>query len=182
MVGIYKITNPNNEVYIGGTRNTRLRYNEYNCGAKKTQRLIYGSIQLFGWKAHAFEIVHELPKDVSNEVLDRYEQIYMDFYKDAGFILLNLRGAGKNGKHSNESLKLMAAIKTGKVASDETKRKLSGVQAGGKHWGAKRVIDTETGTIYACGKDAAQAVGMAYSTLRNRLNGQKTNKTTLKYL
>ena len=182
MKGIYKITNPKNEVYIGGSTNLKNRLNEYRCGANKTQRLIYGSIQFFGWDAHKFEVVHELPKDVCKEVLDTYEQVYMDLYKDAGVVLLNLRSAGNRGSHNDESLKRMSVAHTGKIASEETRQKLSAMKSGGKHWGAKKVIDTKTGKIYDCGKDAASAVGMVYSTLRNCLNGQKPNRTTLKYL
>lgn len=182
MVGIYKITNPKNEVYIGGTRNLRHRLNEYRCGAKKSQRLIYESIQLFGWGSHVFEIAHELPKDVSEDVLVSYEQTYMDFHKDAGFVLLNIRGAGNSGKHSEESLKLMSAIKIRKVVSKETRYKLSAARTGVKHWRAKRVVDAKTGNIYDCCKDAADSIGMPRSTLRSRLNGQKQNNTTLRYL
>ena len=182
MTGIYKITNPNNEVYIGGSTNLRHRLSEYKCGAKKSQRLIYGSIQFFGWGAHTFEIVHELPKDVSTEVLDTYEQLYMDFYKSAGAVSLNLRGAGNRGVQHEESLKLLSLSKTGKRASDETRMKLSAIHSGGKHHNAKKVVDTATGNIYDCGKDAANAFGMKYTTLRNKLNGQKPNRTTLMYL
>lgn len=181
-IGIYKITNPNNEVYIGGTRNLRHRLNQYRCGAKKTQRLIYKSIQKFGWGSHVFEVVHDLPIETSPQLLDNYEQTYMEFYKEAGYKMLNIRGCGKRGKHNPESLKLMAKVKTGKTFPESARKKLSEAHSGGKHWGAKKVIDMATGNVYDCGRIAAGFIGMNYTTLRNQLNGQRPNRTTLKYL
>lgn len=267
MTGIYKITNPINQVYIGGTRNITQRLTSYRNGAKKTQRLIHESIQFFDWDNHDFKVIHELPKDIEQEALDRYEQLYMDLYRDAGVVLLNLKGAGQRGKYSKESLKLMSIARIGKKLSDETKSKLSIAGIGrkasnetkrkistanlgrkhsdgtkvklriahlgkkmsdetkkkisaanfgrvksleekrnisiarigkkhseetkrkmsisktlGKHYGAKKVIDTSNGKIYDCAKNAAKDAGIHYVTLGRYLTGRRVNKTTLKYL
>lgn len=37
------------------------------------------------------------------DVLDNYESVYMNAYKDSGFKLLNIRDAGSRGLHSEES-------------------------------------------------------------------------------
>lgn len=132
MIGIYKITNPNNEVYIGGTRNFTRRSKEYRNGKTKEQRLMHESVQKFGWGRHIMNIIHELPVDVSQEVLDVYEQLYMDFYKDAGIVLLNLQGAGQRGKHCDETKKIMSASRIGIKYSDETKAKIGLAHAGKK--------------------------------------------------
>ena len=47
---------------------------------------------------------------------------------------------------------------------------------------AKIVLDTQTGIFYDCARDASEAKGIVYSTLRNKLNGNhRTNKTGLVY-
>ncbi|MCT4135011.1 hypothetical protein HZP67_09765 [Elizabethkingia anophelis] len=51
--------------------------------------------------------------------------------------------------------------------------------SGGNHYKAKVVIDLSTGIFYNCIKEAAEYNGYAHSSLRNMLNGQKRNKTSL---
>lgn len=55
-----------------------------------------------------------------------------------------------------------------------------------RHFGAnnrlsKKVIDTSTGIVYSCIREAAEVLGHGHSTLRSRLNGGLKNTTTLKY-
>lgn len=52
----------------------------------------------------------------------------------------------------------------------------------GSHHGAKKVLDTATGIVYDCLKDAAEALGLKYTTLSQYLNGRLPNKTTLTFL
>jgi hypothetical protein len=84
----------------------------------------------------------------------------------------------------------------GKKMSDEARKKISeghkGIFSGDKNpnWGkfgaenplSKKVICTVTNKIYGSVRDAAEELGIAYSTMRNQLNGQKRNKTTFIYL
>jgi hypothetical protein len=84
----------------------------------------------------------------------------------------------------------------GKKMSDEARKNISeghkGIFSGDKHpnWGrfgaenplSKKVICTVTNKIYDSAKESAKELGIAYSTMRNQLNGQKKNKTTLIYL
>lgn len=111
--GIYKITNPNGEVYIGGSRTIYRRWLRHREARKNIK--IHLSIKEFGWKAHTFEIVHELPKDVDDETLIMYEQIYMDLYRDCGSIMLNVKDAGSKAKFSDESKKRMSIAQRGKT-------------------------------------------------------------------
>lgn len=99
--GIYKITNPNNEVYIGGSRTVYRRWLRHREARKKIN--IHLSIKKFGWREHKFEIVHELPLDVSDDTLLIYEQFYMDAYRNSGFNMLNVKDAGSKAKFSEES-------------------------------------------------------------------------------
>jgi hypothetical protein len=84
----------------------------------------------------------------------------------------------------------------GKKMNDEARKNISeghkGIFSGDKHpnWGrfgaenplSKKVICTVTNKIYDSAKESAKELGIAYSTMRNQLNGQKKNKTTLIYL
>lgn len=49
------------------------------------------------------------------------------------------------------------------------------------HHRAKIVVDEKTGKKYASTKDAAKAVGISPQHLRNQLNGNLENKTSMKY-
>lgn len=51
----------------------------------------------------------------------------------------------------------------------------------GEHHGAKVVVNIESGIFYDCVKDAAEAYGINYSTLKDYLKGRYPNKSSLKY-
>lgn len=113
ITGIYKITSPSGKIYIGQSWNIYKRWNSYRKGHNcKNQRLLYHSLLKYGHSGHVFEILHELPFDVSQEALDNYEQLYMDAFTDCGKVLLNIRSGGSRGKLSDETkLRIGAANK-----------------------------------------------------------------------
>lgn len=111
--GIYKITNPNGDVYIGGSRTIYRRWLRHREARKKSK--IHFSIKQFGWKAHNFEVVHDLPIDVSKETLIMYEQIYIDSYRSCGFVMLNVKDAGSSAKFTEESRIKMSESHKGKI-------------------------------------------------------------------
>lgn len=131
MVGIYKITNPAGSVYIGQSWNLEKRHYNYSVIPSKKQSKLYNSIKKYGWNNHVFEVIHKLPVDVTQSVLDRYEILYWEFYTNLNFKLLNIRYPGKGGKFSEESKKKLSESKKGsksmlgKKHSEETKRKIS---------------------------------------------------------
>lgn len=110
--GIYTLTNPDGEVYIGQTKNLDRRKKEHirysNGSNDKSPRLITNSLLKFGFDAHVFEIIIELPKDVSREVLKQYEFFVYEQYLEAGYKLLNLQECGTGKIVSEESIKLMS--------------------------------------------------------------------------
>lgn len=107
MVGIYKITSPTGKAYIGQSLVIEQRKRYYSYSIKPKQPKLYNSIKKHGWESHRFEVIHELPIDVSQDVLNAYEELYMSQYKECGIELLNVREAGSRGRHSNESIKKM---------------------------------------------------------------------------
>lgn len=102
MVGIYKITSPSGKIYIGQSWNIENRWKSY-YRINKGQRKLYYSIVKHGYDNHKFEICHELPEDISQEVLDNYEILYWELYKQSNKELLNIREPGRGGKLSNET-------------------------------------------------------------------------------
>lgn len=132
MTGIYKITNPNNEIYIGGTIDFNRRIVQYRH-SKGQGRLIQESLDNHGFENHAVKLIHELPADISQDVLDRYEQLYMDLYKDCGVVLLNLKMAGRGGKHGEKTKIKMSISATGKKISETHRRNMSISQTGRIH-------------------------------------------------
>lgn len=133
-VGIYKITSPTGKVYIGQSHNTHNRIRDF-MGTITHHRKMNESVIKYGWDSHTKEVVHELPDDVSQEVLNTYEKLYIDLYKSCGVELLNIREGGKNGTHPketrlrlSESRKFQESPMKGKKHSAESKAKMSSYQ------------------------------------------------------
>jgi group I intron endonuclease len=155
MVGIYKIVNPNNKIYIGQSWAIENRIKKYEKLYCDHQRKLYNSIVKYGWENHIFSIVCELPKDVSQDIFNTYEILYFDQYKYCGFEMLNIKEPGSRGKHSKEtklrisestkgrkwseqSIKKSKESKLGIPRSEETKKKISTTLKG-----VKKPIRTE---------------------------------------
>lgn len=103
MIGIYKITSPNNKIYIGQSIDLKNREKTYSKNKAKSQRKLFNSIKKYGWENHAFEIIHELSNDINQDILNKYEIFYWKQYKNCGFSMLNIREPGSKGKLSNET-------------------------------------------------------------------------------
>ena len=72
MIGVYKITNPIGEIYIGASKNLQRRFKEYKK-SNKYQRKIFESISKYGVENHIFEIIEECSIEKLNE-RERYNQ------------------------------------------------------------------------------------------------------------
>ena len=112
MIGIYKITSPSGRIYIGQSWDVNKRFKTYKNLQCKGQTLLYKSLSKYGVENHIFEMIHELPKDVEQSILDTYEILYISQYNSnyirSGFGL-NLTDGGDKGtkghKHSLRNLK-----------------------------------------------------------------------------
>ena len=78
MIGIYKITNPKNKMYIGQSVNIEKRFKEYNSLNSKTKRQtkLWRSFLKYGVENHCFEIKEEV---LVSELTDR-EGYWQDYY------------------------------------------------------------------------------------------------------
>lgn len=140
IAGIYKIESPSGKIYIGQSYNIYDRWNMHRWYAKKGfDYFIYRSFHKYGIDSHKFTVVHELPIDVSNEVITRYEQIYMDAYRECGSIMLNMTTAAGTTK--------------GRKHTDEARKKMSKRKKENPNWkkGILRAIETNKGNKYSLG-------------------------------
>lgn len=126
MVGIYKITSPSGSVYIGQSWDINRRKRGHKSLSKKmTGMYLYHSISKYGFDKHLFEIIHELPNDVSQNILDKYEDLYITRHRECGLKIMNLKEGGSRGKILNTELK--------KRLSDAAKRRGNNLPKGFKH-------------------------------------------------
>lgn len=123
MVGIYKITSPNNKVYIGQSWDIASRKSAYKSVNCKGQPKLYESLKKYGWENHSFEIAHELPKDVDQYTLDSYEILYYDLYSNCNINMMNVREPGKGGRLSISTKNALSLLNTGKKYSKEVNKK-----------------------------------------------------------
>lgn len=76
MIGIYKITSPNNQVYIGQSSDVEKRIQNHKECVSSNKHLSL-SINEYGIENHTFEILEEC---ALNDLIDR-ENFYLSYYK-----------------------------------------------------------------------------------------------------
>ncbi len=104
--GIYTIKAPNGEVYVGASMNIKKRWGIHRYYYNKRGRInknLLKSFDAHGYHNHKFEIINELPLDVDRSVLDTYEQLYIQQFRDCGIPIFNIQSGGKNCKYTEES-------------------------------------------------------------------------------
>lgn len=126
IIGIYKITSPSGKIYIGQSWNIKRRFARYKCGDCKKQSAIYRSFLKHGTKNHTFEIICELSEDITQEVLDRYEVLYWQAYKDCGIKMLNSKDPGNGGKWTEEAKERIRGANNHNFGKKRTQEKTKG--------------------------------------------------------
>jgi group I intron endonuclease len=76
MIGIYKITNPNNKIYIGQSIDIEKRFKQYKSLDCKRQPKIYNSFLKYDIEQHIFEIIEECLVEQLNEREIYWKQYY----------------------------------------------------------------------------------------------------------
>ena len=134
---IYKITSPSGRIYIGQSWNVDKRFLHYRNYRCKGQTILHRSFKKYGARFHIFEVIHELPEDVNQKVLDQYEFLYWDLYRNCGIEMLNAKEPGRSGgRHSDETKKLIAQKSIGNCNAKgrshtiEARKKISDKQLG----------------------------------------------------
>ena len=134
MIGIYKITSPNNRVYIGQSVDIERRWisHRYYKGVGR----LYNSFKKHGFENHTFEVLEEC--DIEN--LNERERFHQDFYDVLGLKGLNsilTTTEDQSGFLSLETKARISASKVGKKLPKEHRERI------GKS-GLGRVCSTET--------------------------------------
>lgn len=101
IIGIYKITSPNNRIYIGQSRDCNTRKRRYSNLECLKQRRLYNSIKKYGWDAHKFEVIKECSIEKLNESEKYYVDLYQSFNSVHGLNLID--GGGAVGSRSIET-------------------------------------------------------------------------------
>lgn len=171
--GIYKITSPSGKIYIGRSYRIKERWRSYRRMDCKDQRKLFASFKKYGANNHTFEIIHELPNDVDKEVIENYERIYSDLYKECNFSFLNLAPTGKGvGKLKDYQTKKAGDVHKGK--STWTKGKF-----GKDHNRSLQVICNEI--IYGSISEASRKTGIPISTIHYSISMNKTLKSDIQF-
>ena len=193
MVGIYRITSPSGKIYIGQSRNIYKRWGQYR-GKFVGQLKLANSFKKYGVNNHLFEIIHFLPIDISKEVIDGYENLYIIQYKEVGFVLMNgTLGGGspsedvrkrisqklKGTKQPQEVIDKRTAVLRGlnRKATPEFKKKLSKLLQG-NHRNSREVYLTDTlddgeSELFHTVNQCAERFGVNSSCIRRFLQGTK---------
>jgi group I intron endonuclease len=139
MIGIYKITNPSNKIYIGQSINIKKRWQYYKSqyhNKKDKQNKLFNSLKKYGPENHKFEIIEECTIKQLNE-----REIYWgNYYKctDSN-IGLNLRELGKQGQWTDEAKSKLSKVQLGKSRhTSESKAKISIALKGTKYTDEQR--------------------------------------------
>jgi hypothetical protein len=139
MMGIYKITNPNQHIYIGQSVNIEKRFYRYSIISSnvKTQTKLYRSLLKYGTDNHKFEIL----EICNSEELNQKERYYQELFDsvDNGLNCVYTKTNDKSGSPSQETLYRMSIAQKGnknwlgKNHIQESKDKISQANKGRKH-------------------------------------------------
>jgi group I intron endonuclease len=171
--GIYKITSPSGKIYIGRSYRIKERWRSYKRMDCKDQNKLFSSFAKYGTDNHNFEIIHQLPNDVTKDIIENYESLYYKFYNDCGFEFLNLAPTGKGvGKLKDCQIKKAGDIHKGK--STWTKGRF-----GKDHNRSKEIICN--GTIYGSISEASRKTGISISTIHYSISMNKCLKSGMHF-
>jgi len=163
--GIYKITSPSGSIYIGRSYRINERWRCYRRMDCRMQHKLFASFAKYGTLNHTFEIIHELPNDVSKDVIESYESIYYDLYKDCGLTFMNIAATGKGiGRLLESQSRKIGDIHKGRSSWNKG-------MFGGKH--NRSINITCNGVEYGSMAEASRQTGVALSSIHHSVSTNK---------
>lgn len=124
MTGIYKITNPNNKIYIGQSVDIKKRFKQYSSLSQtKLQKKLHYSFQKYGIKNHTFEIIEECKVELLNERERYWQEFYNVLQNGLNCVLTNTKDNIK--VYSKESIEKIRLGNLGKKIPDEIRKQIS---------------------------------------------------------
>jgi len=120
-IGIYKITNPKGQIYVGQSINIERRFKEYKRLAKRSAgRKILNSLKGYGVENHTFEVIEECSKEQLHEREYYWKKYYTSVEDGLNCDYFDSSG----GPRSEETKRRISEGAKGKKRSEETKQKL----------------------------------------------------------
>ena len=158
MIGIYKITSPNNRVYIGQSINIKKRFYQYNNNCNKKQIRLYNSFFKYGVENHIFEIIEECDKEDLND-RERYWQEYYNVLSKSGLNCVLVNTSDKPVEFSVET----------RLQMKKNNKK------------ARKVIHMLSKEVWNSAKDCATYYNMHPDRLTDKLRHRTINNSYLLY-
>lgn len=179
MIGIYKITNPNNKVYIGQSIDIQRRFNEHKRYNKQDYKnKLYNSFNKYGYDNHTFEIIEECLVEKLNERERYYQDLYNCVENGLNILYTNTESLFPSEYHKQlvrlDKRKLLTINKDNKSykKSKVNKNKFNNNK---KYY----VLDINTGVYYYTISEASKYYSFSTYILIKMLRGFIKNKTTL---
>lgn len=173
MIGIYKITNPKNKVYVGQSRNIEKRFKRYKyltCTTK--QKRLFNSFSKYGIDNHKFEIIEEC----LFEQLNIRERYYQDLYDvlNKGLNLVLTETSILPRVYTKEALEHCRKINLGKNNPMYGKKGILNSKS-------KKVINVVTLKIYNSLSECCIINNLNPKYMSRELSGSRKNKTDFLY-
>jgi group I intron endonuclease len=155
-IGIYKITNPENKIYIGQSNNIKRRWNYYINFRFISQAKLHESFKKYGYLNHTFEIIEEC----SIELLNERERYWQDYYNvlNNGLNSCLVNTNFKKGVISEERKKQISIIHKGKKTTEDAKIKM-------RIKNSTKLLNIIENKIYYGFKEASDKCGISRRTL-----------------
>ena len=175
MIGIYKITNPLNEVYVGQSIDLKTRIRKHKEANKnKTSKKLYDSFVKYGVENHKFEVLEECERKELNNRERYYQEVYDVVC--SGLNGMMQEGNGKPrvltsetrsliGNHSSKRNSGSGNPNYGKTASQEMRTKIALSLKS-----TKLVLDNHTGIYYYGLKDLLSVLNLTRFALDKKFN------------
>lgn len=182
--GIYIITNSiANKNYIGQSLDIKKRLTQHKSNLKNG-RADNDYLQKAWNKVNGDGFLFDVLMYCDEDALDFWEIFYIRLFNsvDKGCGYNFETGGNANKIISPETRVKMSKAWVGRVVSIKTRQLQSRQRCGQLNNRARRVIDSNTGKIYNCAKDAAIDLGINYYTLISKLTNKDRNNTGVKYV
>jgi group I intron endonuclease len=187
MIGIYKITNPKNKVYIGQSINIDRRWNEYQKLQCSQSKKIYNSLKKYGFENHIFEILEECNINNINDREEYYILLYNSHidglnikiaskpswtgkkrYEHSEFLKNNGSGLSykRTQEHKDNLSQMMKDVWVNK--REEISKKISLNKIGKK---VKSIKCNETKIIYSSIKECSEQMNISTGVLCSFVKG-----------
>lgn len=199
--GIYKITSPSGRIYIGQSVNIKERFREHaKTHRGKAQTKLKNSFSKYGVENHQFDIIEYCSREELN-CSERFWQDEFDVTSKNGLNCILQECGEQRRTVSEETIKKLNRKgdknpmygkkgkdnpNFGRKASEETRLLMSklmmGRYKGVKSSNSKLILDNQTGIFYFGAVEAAEAMNLKESNMRDMLRGTYKNKTSLRYV